>query len=296
MKLKYLIWLIVLNIFWAGSYSAYKALGTDFPPGVVITLRFMVAAIPLLILWPWLPGKAPRGRDLLWTAAMGIIVFVGSPRFQIWGVMKGQAGDASVLMALEPLITAVAAAIFLAEKIPARRWFGALFGIIGILLLAQVWREDFKPTSLVASLIFICSFLCETAYSIIGKPLIERASYMKVLALGLMFGAFANLAIDGPATYTVIPRLGIIDWSMLLYLGLICSLIGYAAWYVIIQETDVNLAALTIFIQPLVGLAIAVLWLGETMHWGQLWGSVAIVVGLALGLTNTKVTMPPPQN
>jgi hypothetical protein len=31
--------------------------------------------------------------------------------------------------------------------------------------------------------------------------------------------------------------------------------------------------------------ALAKLWLGETLHWGQLWGSVAIVVGLVIGLS-----------
>jgi len=44
-------------------------------------------------------------------------------------------------------------------------------------------------------------------------------------------------------------------------------------------------AALTIFIQSVFGVAIAALWLEEKLHWGQLFGSITIVAGLTLGLS-----------
>jgi len=53
----------------------------------------------------------------------------------------------------------------------------------------------------------------------------------------------------------------------------------------VIRESEVNLAALTIFLQPVFGLLIASLWLGESLHWGHLWGSAAIVIGLVIGLS-----------
>ena len=59
---------------------------------------------------------------------------------------------------------------------------------------------------------------------------------------------------------------------------------GYGLWLVVIRETPVNLTALTIFIQPVAGVLIASVWLHEQPHWGQLWGVIAIVAGLALGL------------
>jgi drug/metabolite transporter (DMT)-like permease len=44
-------------------------------------------------------------------------------------------------------------------------------------------------------------------------------------------------------------------------------------------------AALTIFAQSIFGVALAALWVGEKLHWGQLLGGVAIVGGLVLGLS-----------
>jgi drug/metabolite transporter (DMT)-like permease len=68
------------------------------------------------------------------------------------------------------------------------------------------------------------------------------------------------------------------------FLVVICTVVGYCVWFVVIRETDVNLAALTILAQPVIGIGIAAITLGETPHWGQFWGSAAVLAGLAVGL------------
>jgi drug/metabolite transporter (DMT)-like permease len=290
MKLSYLIILIVMNFFWAASLSIYKALGDELAPGTIVTLRFGLAAIMLMVLWPWLPGKAPRGIDLLKTVVMGLIVFTLGHRVQVYGTKIGSAGNASVLMAVEPILTSVAAAIFLREHIGPRRWFGFALGMLGVALLNGFLRGDFQWTGLRASLIFVSSFLCEAVYSIMGKPLIERSGMIKILALALVFGTTANLLLDGPATLVAVRNMPLRSWWMILYLSTICTAVGYAIWFVVIKETDVNVVALTIFAQPVAGVLIAWLWLRESLHWGQLWGSLAIVAGLVIGLSRQVVT------
>jgi len=290
MRPSYLILLIVMNCFWAGSLSIYKELANYLSVGSIVTLRFGLAAVILGALWPWLPGKAPRGFDLLKTLVMGLVVFMLGHRLQVLGNKLGTAGDSSVLMATEPLLTSVAAAIFLSEHIGPRRWLGFVLGLFGVALLKGFLRDNFDPASLGAGLIFMSSFLCEAVYSIMGKRLIERSGMVKILALALAFGTLANLAIDGPATWESVrvmpPRL----WWLIIYLSTICTAIGYAVWFVVIKETDVNIVALTIFAQPVAGVAIAWLWLHESLHWGQFWGSAAIVAGLVLGLSRQVKT------
>jgi drug/metabolite transporter (DMT)-like permease len=73
-------------------------------------------------------------------------------------------------------------------------------------------------------------------------------------------------------------------WLVMAYLTVICTLIGYSLWYLVIRDTDVSLAAMTILLQPAVGVFIAALTVGESLHWGQLWGAAAIVIGLVIGL------------
>jgi len=285
MRIWHLVLLIVMNAFWAATLSVYKPLGVYLDPAGIVTLRFGMAGLCLLVLWPWLPGPSPRGGDLARSVTMGVLLFVFGQRLQVLGNHLGTAGNSSVLMALEPLLTSVAAAVFLREHIGPRRWIGFAVAMSGVALLNGVWRQDFRLAGLVPSLIFISSFLCESAYSVIGKPVVQRASVMKVLAIGLLSGTAINVAINGQGTLAAARTLPPLGWLGLAYLAIICTVIGYAAWFVIIRQTDVNVAAMTIFAQPVFGVALAAAWLGEPLHWGQLWGSLAIIGGLGFGLS-----------
>lgn len=285
MKPFHLLLLIVMNFLWAGSYASFKVLAPYLDAGVVATLRFGLAAVLLVLAWPWLPGTSPRGRDLLKNVLMGVIVFVCAPRLQVAGVQRGQAADAAVLMGLEPLVTSIAAALFLREHIGPRRWLGFGLGLSGVVFMARVWRPDFQLPGMFANSLFVASFVCEAAYSVMGKPLLDRAGLVKVLAVALAAGTAVNLMIDGQRTLLAAQSLPLQGWLLLLYLVLICTVAGYIVWFVVIQVTPVSVTVLTVFLQPVVGVLIATLALDESLHWGQLWGCLAIVLGLVIGLS-----------
>jgi drug/metabolite transporter (DMT)-like permease len=292
MKLSYLIILLVMNFFWAAVYSAYKVIGQSLPTGAIVTLRFGLAALCLLFIWPWLPGPAPRGRDLGLTCFMGVMLFVVGQRLQVYGNSLGRAGDSAVLMAFEPLVTSVVAGIFLHEHIGPRRWAGFALGLVGVALLHGVWRPDFQWMGLAGSVIFVSSFLCEAAYSVMGKPIIGRASIMKMLALSLLVGTAVNLLIDGPSTLSAARVLSAQGWLLLIALATICTALGYTLWFVVIRECPVNVAALTVFAQSVFGVALAGLWLREPLRWGQLFGCLTIITGLVLGLSRQLKAAP----
>jgi len=248
-------------------------------------LRFGLAGLCLLFAWPWLPGPAPRGRDLAVTIGMGLVLYVVGQRLQVYGNYLGSAGNSAVLMAFEPLVTSVAAGLFLREHIGPRRLAGFTLGLAGVAILHGVWRADFQWTGLTASLIFLSSFICEAAYSVLGKPIIHRASVMKMLALSLLAGLVANLLLDGASTLSAASKLSLRSWVLLGILAVICTAVGYTIWFVVIRECPINVAALTIFAQAVFGVAIAALWLGEPLRSSQVLGCLTIVAGLVLGLS-----------
>jgi drug/metabolite transporter (DMT)-like permease len=272
-----------MNLCWAAVYSAYKVIA--IPTGGIVTLRFGLAALCLLALWPWLPGPAPQGRDLVKTCFMGLMLYVLGQRLQVYGNQIGTAGNSAVLIALEPVTTSVAAGVFLRERIGTRRLAGFGLGIVGVFLLNGVWRADFQWLSLAASVTFTSSFICEAAYSVMGKTIVTRASVMKMLAISLAVGTATNLLIDGPTTFNAAKALSPQAWYLLIGLAVVCTALGYSIWFLVIRDCPINVAALTIFAQSVFGVVIATLWLGEKLQWGQLWGSLVIVGGLVLGLS-----------
>jgi drug/metabolite transporter (DMT)-like permease len=291
-KPSYLIILLVMNFFWAGVYSAYKFIDHDLPTGAIVTLRFGLAALCLLFAWPWLPGPSPRGKDLICTCLLGLMLFVLGQRLQVYGNYLGRAGDSSVLMAFEPLITSVIAGIFLRERIGPRRWFGFGLGLFGVALLHGVWQSDFRWAGLSASAIFVSSFVCEGLYSVMGKPIVSRAGVMKMLTISLAVGSAANLLIDGGSTWHAARGLPIKSWLILIAMATVCTAIGYSLWFMVIRECPVNVAALTVFAQSVFGVMIAAIWLHEPLRWGQFFGCLVIVLGLMLGLSR-QIQKPP---
>ncbi len=289
MKPRYIVLLAGMNLLWAASYPIFKLLSEQMTSGALTTLRFGLAAVVLLGAWRWLGGTGPKLGDWLRISSMGVMVFCLAPRLQIEGVHRGQAGDTSLLMGLDPLITALAAALFLGERVPTRRWWGCAVGMIGVVLLSRVWTGEVAPMrGLLANGLFIGSFFCESAYSVFGKPLLHRCSPSKLLAMGVTAGTVANLLVDVTldhgATMKAVMTMGPTAWLLVIYLALICTVVGYALWFVVIRETEVNIAGLTVLVQPLAGLFMSVIFLGERLHWGQLWGSAAIIAGLGVGL------------
>jgi len=227
---------------------------------------------------------------------MGLIVYVGGQRLQVYGNQLGSAGNSAVLMAVEPLMTSVAAAIFLREHIGPRRLVGFILGMLGVGLLNGVGRASFQWTSMNASLIFLSSFVCEAAYSVMGKPIVTRAGPMKMLAISILIKTVANLLINRRDTFAKAQSLGPNAWLLILALAVICTAIGYSLWFIIIRDCPINVAALTIFSQAVFGVIIAAVWVHEKLHWGQLWGSLAILAGLVLGLSRQIKHEPHPQN
>ncbi len=142
-----------------------------------------------------------------------------------------------------------------------------------------------------ANLLFISSFFGEATYSILGKPALERVGTLKLLGGGLIAGTALNVTLDlfsHAPTFALLPGLSAKVWLLLIYLALICTVVGYALWYAVIRETEVNLAGMTVFVQPVAGFVLSVLLLGESLHAGQLWGSLAIIAGLIIALRPGK--------
>jgi drug/metabolite transporter (DMT)-like permease len=284
MKPVWLVVLLLMNVLWAAAYSLFQPLKEVLDPGTLTTLRFGLAALVVLGIWPLLPGAAPRGRELLRAVVMGVVVFGVAPRLQVAGVQGGSAGDTAILMAFDPVIVSIAAALFLREHIAARTWLGCGLGLAGVAILTEFWTPAFKWSGLIAYALVLASFVCESTYSIVGKPLLARSDPVKVLASAIAAGSAVNLAVDAGAVGRALPTLQPEHWLALAYLVVICTVVGYILWFYAVREMPVNLVAVTVFMQPPAGVLFDLLLNGNAPRWSQLGGTACIALGLLISL------------
>lgn len=292
MKPIWLFALLLMNVLWAAAYPLFKLLAPVLDAGTLATTRFGLAAVLIATCWRWLPGRAPKGTELLRTLLMGVIVFCAAPRLQVLGVQLGNAGDAAILMAFDPVIVAVAAALFLREHVPGRTWAGCALGLGGVAVLTEFWQPAFRWSGLAAYALVLASFACESTYTIIGKPLLVRAHPIKLLAVAIVAGTVVNLLLDGGAVARSIPALSPMHWLALGYLVILCTVVGYILWYYAVREMPVNLVALTVFMQPPAGVLFDLLLTGTEPRWSQVGGTACIALGLLVSLRRQTAANP----
>lgn len=262
----YIVLLIVLQAFWSSSYVAMKLAMTEMPMGLVMILRYGIAGIILLIASGWKDWRIST-RDALLILFIGILNFTLSPFFQLLSLGLTFATDTAVLVAFEPMATALLAVLILKEKFSKRTLGVFIIATAGVLIMSNVRMrhgEVAMTARLLGNFIFLISVGCESLYSIVSRYTTQRIAPLRVIALMTLSGAVTNCLIY-PSTLTAenFANIGMTGWCSILFLAILCSVIGYGAWTTLTRITPVNRLTLSLFLQPLFGGVVAYFMLDE---------------------------------
>ena len=283
---------------WAGSYVAMKFAGAEMPVGAVVTLRYGVASLLFLPLILRAGLRGISGRDWALIVGLGAINFTVSPSLQVASLRYTQAIDVSILVALEPLMTVLLAALVLREPLGPRTLAAGAMALAGALLLSGVGLPDSGVTRerLIGNAIYLASTLCEVSVTLAGGRLARR--YDPLAAMGLMkMAGFAAAAAVYSGVWADM-SLGSISpqaWWSIAYLGAGASVLGYGGWYWALRDAPVNQAAMTLFLQPIAGTIFGYFLAGENAGWNTVAGGALILGALAWqqAVARHRATPPP---
>ena len=275
------------NCLFAGSYVTAKLALTTWPFASLNMVRFTVAA---LVLAPYLwrnRGLLPHGRsDQLRLAAMCALGFIGNKAFEYWGLSITTATDMALLIGAEALVTVLLSVLLLGERV--RRWetmglvaggFGIYLVIVGGLRLPS----GFGGGQALGNLLILVSLVLEAFFTIVGKTVVSRYPPFLVTA-AIVTGSLVAWWPAGLSALSVRGWPGL-TWGVVvagLYLGVVTTVVGYWAWFYGLQRVMPGAMAPLLFIQPLVGTALAVLIRGERPGLATLIGGALVLAGVGL--------------
>ena len=268
---------------WGATPVVTKFAVNGVDPLAVALLRTLLAAVIALPMILWARLRAPlsgRGRLFLPVSALG--GFVIFPLLFTLGVERTSATHAALILALLPILTG-AIAKALERTWPAKTWWtGSAIAFLGTLLLVALRHEDSgQEAALLGDVLILVSCLGASAGYVAGARAGQEAGTWAVTFWGILIGGLVLLPFV-PAALAMEDLRGVSAdlWLAVLYLALASSIVAYAAWYWALGRGDTAQVGQLQFAQPLVGLALAALFLAETLTWGLLVAAAMILCGV----------------
>lgn len=271
--------IVVTVLAWASAFPAIRAGLVDYGPLELGAARFALAAVPaaiyLLVTRPPLPA-----RGELWRFAFGGAFFVALYTVLLnFGELTVTAGAASFIINVAPIITAILATIFLAERFTLRGWLGTALSFGGIGLIA-VGEGDGLRLDL-GALLILGAALCAALTTIVQKPLFKRHAPLGVSAWNMVIGALC-LAPGLPSALAQTAAASPSGLAAALYLGLVPSLLAYATWTVVLSRLPASRAINFMFAVPPTATLMGFLALGEIPTTLGIIGGLLALAGVVL--------------
>ena len=274
--------LILTNIFWGASGVAVKIAQLQLGTFEIVALRF-IAAMPLLIiatvLWKGPEALKIDKKDLPYIA---ILAFMGIPLeflLQVTSLAYTTATCFTLIFSLSPFFIIFASAVLIKEKITRHKAIGALIGFIGVTLIITNGSLT-VPTNLLGDTVAIMANIVWALYTVLGKPINEKYSALTVLNYTFIFGALELIPF-----YLLSPRLSPVDftgstWIAIGFLTIFCSLVAFLLYNYGTEKLPASIAGMFIYVQPLSGVALAALVLGESITVYTILGTFLIIYGI----------------
>jgi drug/metabolite transporter (DMT)-like permease len=286
--------LVMTMFFWGGTFVAGKWAVGEAPPFFVATLRFAIASV---LLWALVARRQRGSADRFpvprgWAQWAGLLslgltgVFLYNFVF-LTGLSWTSATNGSLIVAFNPLLTAVLSALWLKERFRPVQAGGLLLALLGVGVvitrgsIAVMRSLSFNP----GDLLMLGAPLAWALYTILGKKMLGCFSPLVATAYASLFGALLLLpaaALEG-SLLSGVHRLTVYGWIAVLQLALLGTVAGFVWWYEGVEMLGASRAAVFVNLVPLFGVLLSALILSESLEVSQLAGGILVVLGVGIG-------------
>jgi drug/metabolite transporter (DMT)-like permease len=277
-----LLLLGVLATLWGASYSFIKLGVETIPPLTLIAARTLIAGTLLLgvlvLRGQRLPMRPALWRRFLVQACLNSVV----PFTLIaWAELTVDAGLATILNSTSPIFAFVlTAAVTRHEPATGRKLLGVVAGMAGICLIVGVSALQGLGEAITAQLAIVAATICYAGAAVFGRgfqgldPVLPAAGSMLCGAAILIP---VSLVVDRP--WTLEPSA--VSLLALLALAAFSTALAFVIYFRLVQTLGSVGTTAQAYLRVPVGVAIGVVFLGETPTAIAWIGLVCVVTGAA---------------
>ncbi|WUR13261.1 DMT family transporter [[Empedobacter] haloabium] len=282
--------LVFVTLFWGGTFIAGRIVAHALPVMTAAALRFAVAsALLLLVAWQR-EGGLPRlsRQQVLATAVLGLTgIFLYNLCF--FGALgRMPAGRAALFIALNPIVTALAAALLLRERLTAVKWAGIALAFGGAAIVITrgdpvAALRDISQSVGLGELLMVCAISSWAAYTLVGRSALKGLSPIAATTYASLWGLLF-LTIGAARDFATVEwsAIGWQVWTGLCYLGAFGTVLGFVWYYEGVKAIGASRTAVFNNLVPVFGISLAALLLGEQVLASMIAGGVLVAAGVTL--------------
>ena len=275
--------LLLLAFIWGWSFLFIKVAVEGLSPPTVAFGRVGLGAAVLLAVLGVQGRGLPRDRQL-WRRFAIAALFGNVLPFTLlaWGEQRITSGLTAVLNASTPLFTAIAAAVYLGDRLKRRQVAGLLLGFVGVAVAAGFGGRDLADSSILGSLAAVgAGALYGIAFAYMRgnltaiRPIVAAAGQLVVATVMLApFAVATSISSGVDLTW----RRGL----ALAALGIVGTGLAYIINYRVLADLGATKASLVTYVIPVVAVAVGVVVLSEPFELRLIAGGVLIAGGIML--------------
>jgi drug/metabolite transporter (DMT)-like permease len=279
------IWLLTLLAGAAGgTIPAFSKIALQsMSPGDLTILRYAYTLVALFLL-----GYARREkinwRQVKRTLPISVLAAINAMSFAV-GVQHLQAASIQLLVPIVPLIVAVLSWIILKQRTSLDKIIGLIIGLAGVTIvaLAPIFvSAGHVSFSLFGTGIVLFGLSCYALYSVLSKPIQERATPSEVL-VGASLTTIACQFVISLTTHgsLTLSHMSLRSFFASLIVGLIGTTLLYWLYQYIIKVGTPLLASLNLYIQPFFGTFFAFVVISDHLSLLTIIGGLIALAGVA---------------
>ncbi len=279
MTSKQILLALIVPITWGLGFTLAKIGLEQFPTLLIMSIRFGIAGLVLV----WFT-KPPWGhmREIFMVALIGSTIQYGLTYNGLRGI---DASTGAILVQLEGPILALMGVFLLKEKLGITRSLGMGLAVIGVIIIAGEPRLDGQLDSVL--LLIVGSAVWAIAQIMVsrlkGISGITILAWVAIMATPQML--IASLIIED-GQWLAITTASYIDWSIILYLASIMTVLGYSVWYHLLSSVDVSKVSPFLMLLPITSIIAGMILLDEKFTSSMAIGGLMIMAGVASTLIN----------
>ncbi|HYK93029.1 MAG TPA: EamA family transporter [Thermoplasmata archaeon] len=277
--------LVATGGLWGSAFIAIRAgLLAGATPFLYAAIRLILAMGIMAAVALASRERRPPVGELLRSAALGSLCLMGGyAALLYWGEQTTPGSLATILVASAPLQSALFAVLLIpADRLGRLGSLGVVAGFAGVAAIFVPGFSGTGPGPLGAALaVFGAATLFALGSVILRRLGGGRQSYWHMVA---QFSASAGLlAVLTAATWPTerFPS-NVVTWGTVIYLAAGSSVLGYALYFRLHHRIGPQQANAVAYVNPVVGVVLGVLLLGESVAWFEVVGFALVVTGLAL--------------